>query len=334
MPKRRTLENSQQVLIIYRKDLGFIEQYATFIEYRSIQIGNVNHSIPVFSCENEEFTGMDCFWILPEEINLLSLQRLQYDIIRLQLALLEKNMPVKINDPAFKDPQKLGYDPRDETWLETDLAITDREKKWFRFERENSATFYQLLYDADWPNIIRLFNDQFKEDVTIDQAKALNMKRMRYIMGSSAVRLSGNPDHSVWKKVAREFEEVHRRIDERMRQWSEEHKNNFPLIKTKKEFPFNPGPYFNECLERIPQYFTNTDLKAIRSGSLLRIVGYDPKQKYIRVDFPQEIRQLITPTINDPPWTSGGADYLIHVNRKNIDDLEILSGSLDNLPKT
>ena len=338
MPKRRRLTPKQKVIIIYHKQLGFIEQTADFVEYRVVEIGDAIHSTPFFISEGKECSGLECFWILPEELNLLSLQQLQHNVIKLQIRAielsqnLETNMQLKINDPEFRDQElirKYGFDIRDESWLETELAVTDRERNWFRFERENTVPFYHLLYKCDWDNIVRLFNDQFQDSIAVEQAQKLSSKRMRYVMGSTAIRLAGNPDRTQWKKLAREFEDTHRRIDERMQAWSESHKKSFPIVKTKKEFPFNPGPYFNECLERIPQYFVDMNVTAIRIGSVLRIVSYDPTQKYVRVDFPQNIREAIKPGSTESPWKSNGGDYLIYVTKNDVTDgFEFVEGSL------
>lgn len=343
MPKRRVLTTNQQVLILYHKQKGFMEEPAVFIEYRPIAIGDINHATPFFrNTSNEEVSGLDCFWIVPEEVDLntVSLRKLQFDIIRLQIralelsSALEYDMPVKINDPEIKAKtliEKLGYDPRDESWIETDLAIDYREKNWFKFERENTVSFYSLVYNRDWGTIVRLFNEQNNDNITTAQAKSLSIKRMRYIMGSTAVRVSGNPDRETWKRLAKDFEETHRAVDERMYAWAMSRNGHFPLVKTLKELPFGPGPFFNECIEKIPHYFATAECKQIKIGSILRIVAYDPEQKYIRVDFPAEIRKQIRPTEStETPWISDGGDYIILVTRQDVDDaFEFLDGTLN-----
>lgn len=341
--KRRRLQPGQKVVLIYKHPIGFVEEYTEFIDYKTEIINNISHEVPFFKNKETTISGLECFWILPSDlVGRHTIKRYQREVIWLQFKVLELsaqlgiNMPNKLQnkkiemaaDYTNKLVQKLGFDPRDESWIETELAITDREKKWFEFERTKGVVFYRLLYSSSWDDIVRIFNEEFKDSITLEQAKKLSLKRMRYIMGSNPIRMSGAKDKEKWKKAAREFEEEHRAIEERMVTWSESRKGNFPLVKTKTTLDFSSGPYLNQCLDNIPEMFTDLKCNKLQAGIMLRVISFDPETRYIRLDFTQEIRSKIKPT-SDKPWISEGADYIIWLDREHIfTALEFLGESL------
>lgn len=324
MYKRRRLRPEQKVIIIYEVEVGFVQTDAIFQGYRSIIYAGVTHDIPVFEKGNSEITGMQCFWVLPEEIkNLDEIPRLQYDLIDLQITALEAaesvgyEIPQKIKDKEIRKMvddsieqvntliKKLGYDPRDESWVETSLAITDRERNWFKFERENG-----LMFSTNWDDIVAVYNEQQKDVISPEQAKNLSKKRMRYILGAYHIRMSGNADRDDWKSAAREFEQNHRAIENRMMDWSIARQGKFPMVRVKNPVRFWSGPYFHECLEKIPHVFVDTTITQIKPGVVLRVLSYDPKSKYIRLDFTTDIREQIKPGGDGPrPWVKDQADY-------------------------
>jgi hypothetical protein len=64
---------------------------------------------------------------------------------------------------------------------------------------------------------------------------------------------------------------------------------------------------------------------------LVRVLtSFDPEQRYVRVDFPAEIRKLIKPDEQTAtPWLVEGGDYLIFVTRRDLDDgFEFVEGAL------
>ena len=181
--------------------------------------------------------------------------------------------------------------------------------------------FYQLLYAHAWNDIIRIYNERFRDDITVAEAKSLSAKRMRYIFGATPLRISGKGDRSAWKKSAKEFEERHRQIEERMTAWSESQNGNFPLVKTKKMIPFHPGPYFNIFVERLPHYFTDTNCNVLKIGTILRVVSYDPETQYMKLDLNQEARAVIKPNDHTTtPWLSESGDYVVMLERGKQDE--------------
>ena len=94
--KRRRLNAGQKAIIIYDVDLGFVEEIATFIEYRSIIYNEVPHEIPVFKYRGSEISGLKCFWVLPEDIKTRDeVQKFQYNLMGVQLAALEIGYALK-----------------------------------------------------------------------------------------------------------------------------------------------------------------------------------------------------------------------------------------------
>jgi hypothetical protein len=329
---RRTLEPKQEVLIIYNQEIGFTEDKAIFLRYEPRSIGETTHNIPIFECNDRELTGLECFWILPNDIRSpKNLERLQYELISVQLKALEiaieldYDLPVKIKDRKLykmaEDAQnriesvikKLGFDPRDESWIETDLADNTRETNWFIFERENG-----LIFTEKWDDIVTVFNTQFNDTVSVDQAKNMSKKRMRYILGAYHTRMRGNPQKEDWMDAARAFEKKHRERENRMLTWTLAHKNRFPLVKVKQSVQFFSGPFFTEISEKVPHLFTDTHFNKIREGVILRVISYDPQDKYIRLDFTAEIRNLIHKYEDKEPWLKDSSDYDMWVKPEEV----------------
>ena len=150
---------------------------------------------------------------------------------------------------------------------------------------------------------------------------------MRYILGASYTRISGNSQKEDWIKAARDFEKYHRGIENRMLTWTLAHKESFPLVRATKEVSFWPGPYFHKCVEKFPHIFTAPDCTFIKPGIVLRVLSYDPQEKYIRLDLTKDLRQLVKP---DEPkdakiWVKDRADYDVWVKPEEIEThLEIL----------
>ncbi len=340
--KRRTLEPGQQVILIYDHQVGFVRQEATFTEYRTIFIGEVSHQIPVFDYKGKEVTGMECFWLLPENAkSARQIERIQSQLVGLQVQALEMareldyTMPEKIKDPKIKKMaeqnvermqsviDKFGFDPRDESWVES-MAVTDRERNWFQFERENG-----LVFTENWDDIIVVFNKEFKDEISAEQAKNMSKKRMRYWMGAYGLRMSGNADQAEWVKVARDFEQMHRARENRMLTWTLAHKGKFPVVKTKEPVQFWPGPYFHQFLEKVPQFFETPQLKLIKKGVILRVISYDPTDKYIRLDFSEDVRRKIKEEDKEDPWIKDRADYDIWLKPEEIETHLELIDSLE-----
>ncbi len=217
---------------------------------------------------------------------------------------------------------KLGYDPLDFSWLETELAQNDLERKWFKFQRENNGGF-----DDQWNKNTIIFNQQYHENITSEKAYVLCLKWKRYLIGAWATLSSQNPNKKDWIIAAKKFEKRHVLRQERMEKWSEEHKNNFPLVKVIKPIRFRHGPYFFECLKSIPKMFVNYLCYQIRKEVILQVISYDPEIRFIQLDFTPDIRKKIKPVEeNYEPWKRMKSNYDFDVYPEEIDDhLEFLN---------
>lgn len=340
MLKRRKLTTGQDVVIIHHHLLSFIKEPAIFLRYQRIMLGSVSHETPVFKFRDHELNGLECFWLLPEyAVNDDHVLYVQKQLISLQIKALEiakemgYHMPEKIKDKDIRKAavdnadrmkhivEKLGFDPRDESWIEAELAANDRERNWFKFERENNLLF------SDLPESTKIFNEQYKDNLSLDQSRNISKKRMRYLMGAHFTRMSGNGNKQDWVKAAKEFEEYHRDIEQRMMTWSLLHRDKFPVVKTKEPVRFWAGPYFHQFLEKCPQLFVDGQLKYVKPGVFLRVISYDTKHKYIRLDFLRDVRNLIKPDEADglKIWVKDRADYDLWVKPEEIEmSLEIL----------
>jgi hypothetical protein len=336
---RRRLEPSQEVIIIYDSNIGYVEKPARFVKYEQTAVGNSNHHIPVFECENKRMTGLECFWLLPHEAqNPDKVHKIQYDLLKTQVNALTigKNLgydiPQKIKDPEIRKMaeennarmeaiiEKFGFDPTDTSWIEIELASTTRERNWFKFERENA-----LAMSDKWDDMIHVYNQQYEDSITIEEAKRMSKKWYRFVLGSHNIRLRGQKDRKQWVEDARSFEKTHREREHRMLTWSLARKNKFPHIRAKKPIPFAPGPYFSQCIEKCPQLFTNASCTVLKQGTILRVVSFDPELKFVKLDFIEEIHELIRGEVDAKPWVREGPDYIIMVKPEEFDThLEIL----------
>lgn len=220
----------------------------------------------------------------------------------------------------------LGINPHDHQWVE-ELATSLKEKRWFQFQRETGFTFG----DA-WEDAISSFNAQFKENIEVNTAIIMTKRWKRLLMGSWFTLASHNPNKVDWKESARRFERYHREIEERMNKWSEKHEGNFPSVITKQPVLFWHGPYFNECIERVPHLFTDVKCSYIKTDIALRVVSFDAQTRYIRLDFTKDIRAIIKQNehSNVKPWHIHMADYSIRIMPTEIEThLNILGNPLD-----
>ncbi len=153
----------------------------------------------------------------------------------------------------------------------------------------------------------------------------MSKKWYRFILGSHNVRVTGDKDREKWKQQSRDFEKTHRERESRMRKWSSDHVNHFPHVRVRKPINFFAGPYFNECIERIPQLFTDANCNWIKAGNILRVISYDTKLKYIRLDFTEDIHRIIKGKVDPVPWTKDGPDYDMWLKPEEIEThLDIL----------
>lgn len=340
--KRRILQSNQDIIIIYRRGVGYVQEKAVFKYYKSVQVGKVQHQTPFFQDhKGDVVSGLDCFWLLPTDIKSVSeIEQIQYELIETQILALEiayehnYEFPNKMTDKtmeavAQQNTQKMqalikkfGFDPRDTSWIETHLAENKTEQDWFKFESAN-----QIIFDQPWEELVNRFNLQFKNSITVEMAKVLSRKRMRFILGAYNTRLGGNANTKDWVETAKEFEKAHRERETRMLEWTIAHQNHFPMVRTKEPLQFWPGPYFNQCVEKAPHVFTDVRCTKVKKDVVLRVISYDPIQKYMRLDFASDIRQLIKPNEPDTvkPWHKDDPDYDIWIKPEEIEThLELL----------
>ncbi|MHA2279819.1 MAG: hypothetical protein ACXAC5_02935 [Promethearchaeota archaeon] len=344
MNKRRRLSSGQDVILIYDVDAGFIQQSATFKEYRTIKKEDVVYEIPIFEQHNSEISGLECFWILPSDIDDdRRIEQLQRELVALQLRASEigyrrgYNIPRKIKDREIDKMaasqakyraeliQNLGYDPLDYSWVERELARTPVEQLWFRFQREQRGSF-----DDNWENTVQKFKNKYHKVVSVEEAYDMSRQWKRYLIGAWNTIASQNTNIEDWKSAARKFEKHHSEIEMRMMAWTSAHKDTFPMARVIEPVRFRHGPYFNECIERVPQLFTDPTCFFLKPDVVLEVVSYDPELRYISLDFTADIREQIKPGIpaNDP-CRPMRADYIIYVSPYEIDShLEFL-GSLE-----
>lgn len=330
---KRHLEPGHSVVIIYHQELGFISDPATCTGYRVVSIGEKDFNIPFFTAKwwKTEFSGLECFWLLEKEGTPELVEKFQKEIIRIQtdLLVLSGNPIQKFKDKEVKKMaeekfdklqhliNKLGFDPRDDSWIEV-MAESVRERHWFKFEREEG-------FITDWKNIADKFNIRYNDRATASDCKTLSKKRMRYLMGAYHLRMQGNPDQTEWRRSAKAFEQKHQDREKRMNEWSLAHQNKFPLVKTKKPIDFYYGPWYSQLLENLPDYFTSTDLAQVIAGTTLRVVSYDPQDKYVRLDFLPEIVKLVKGK-DITTWDKEEGDYEFIVHPTSLEqDLEFLS---------
>lgn len=303
-------------------------------------IEKVYYNIPFFKLEEQEISGLDCFWILQHDVKSEDdILKMQYNLIKIQTSILEMqnelnlNLPVKIKDKEIQNMakenqdriknliQKLGFDPRDESWIENSLATNEVEKKWFAFERKNPFIFNKL-----WKDMTEDFNKFHSLNISIAEAKNLSKKRTRFLLGSYITRQSGNSNQIDWINSAKQFEQEQREIENRMLSWSLNRNNSFPLCQTLKPITFTPGPYFHQCIEKIPHVFTDTSITKIKPGVVLQVVSYDPVKKYIKLEFTKDVQNKIrSKNSEQKAWEKDETDYNIWLQPNEVESsLKIL----------
>jgi hypothetical protein len=341
--KRRKLTSGDEVVLIYDVNIGFIQQSATFKEYRSIIYNKTRHEIPVFNRKDSEITGLECFWLKLSDVDDARIEQIQRELIDLQLTafkigdITNSKVPEKIYDKEIRTMakqhaefrkslvKKLGYDPLDYSWVEKELAETPVEKLWFKFQRERGGSF-----DDNWKQHAKDFREYSHKEIDPEEAFDLALKWKRYLLGAWNIIAAQNADMEAWKTAAKKREKYHRDSETRMMEWSMGHKDNYPLAKVKSPVLFQHGPYFNECLENVPKLFVNATCYKLRKDVVLEVVSYDPEEKYIRLDFTSDVRNKIKPGIpQNDPWRPMRADYVIHVSPDDIDEQLEFLGSLE-----
>lgn len=199
------------------------------------------------------------------------------------------------------------FEPLNYEWLEKELASNELERHWFKFQRETKDH-----YGDDWSKAVLSFKAHFKNEITEDKAIELTKKWKRFIIGSWNTVASQNKNVQDWKKSAIEFEVYHNKIEQRMRKWTEEHESNFPKTKTKEPVRFLAGSFFNTCIEKIPKIFTNVQCSYIKKGVELVVTSYDEELDYIRLDFSDDIRNILKQNTRINPWDSKSS-YIIYL---------------------
>ena len=228
--------------------------------------------------------------------------------------------PVTQN-PRAKLIAKFGFDPLDYSWVE-ELATSPLEQSWFKFQREQKGSF-----NDDWETTVKRFHNTHHREISVAEAFDLSRKWKRYIIGAWNTIAARNPNIEDWKAAAKKFEQYHHEIEVRMMEWTQKYKNKFSLAKVVKPVRFRHGPYFNECVERVPQLFTDATCWMIKVGVILEVLSFDPETKYIRLEFTPDVREMIKPGIplNDP-CRPLRADYIIYVHPEEVEtSLEFLT---------
>lgn len=299
------LQYDDQALILWEKHHGFLQLDATFQSYANVD----NSSFPLFSTNIGNILGRDCFWILKKHIQSdKDIDKYQKLIIPLQIkmAILAHmfNMPLDLKiinqeilnvieekkqniNKIQNFVEKYGFDPTDDTWVETAMAENDIEKKWFKFTRVNKLPAHNT-------DVISKFNAQENTNISVEEAIELTKKKMRYILGSFVIRYNGEKDVEKWKAAAQDFEQEFRERDKRVKNWVLSRNKIMPLVTTVKPIEFWHGNILVKCIEKIPHFFVSPDCEFIKPGVVLEVVGYDPQDKWINLDFPKDIRKALT----------------------------------------
>jgi len=303
---RRPLNPGDQVIIIWSKDKGNIRQEATFVKYTK---GIIAEDTPLFVASSEYFLGENCFWLRPKHVkkssDIVKYQKLLHSLQLRTLEMAEKTnqqFVSKISDNGISEKQqeikanvkkmkqfieKYGFDPTDESWIERHLASTPLEEKWFQFTRLQKMPVIN-------EEIVTLFNEQNKENITLRDALKMTAKKVRYIFGSMDIRYRGENRVDKWKQAAIDFEKKFIDREERMRNWALSRNGNFPFVTTLKPVEFWPGNMFYQCIERIPDIIFSPDCTHIKAGITLEVFGFDPQDKWIDLDFTEDIRERLT----------------------------------------
>jgi len=296
------LKSNDEVFILWTKQNGFVEFEARFQSYVK---GKIVQRTPLFSSSSGDVTGEECFWILktrikhPSEITIYQkmLFPLQSHFQKLAKRTKQKFHPkIKVrefekmvqenNDQHERFVARYGFDPLDDSWIEQHLAANELEKNWFEFTRKNRIV---VLDDQN----IKNFNKQYGKDINVEQGNQLSKKRHRYVLGSYSSRMRGINDVEQWKKESVEFETHFNEVENRMRNWTLSRNGRYPYVTVKLPVRFWHGAMLNQCIERIPEVFTAPDCGFIKSGVALQVFGYDPEDKWIDLDFAEDIRHRL-----------------------------------------
>ncbi len=325
--KKRFLNAGDAVIVIYLRDRGYVQIPAVFREYRPVEINGFRHDLPIFTAENTEIRGDQCFWVKATDIkNSREIAIIQRNLVKLQYeasyrALVHGfSIPQKIEDKelyamaqqnaaATKEYiQRFGINPLEEEWIEKELALDEMEKLWFRYEREHASELQN-----GWQAYLDGFNTASNSGLSLEEAQALSKKYHRLILGAFWVRRQGIKDVQEWKRKALEFEAKHRRREGRMQLWYRAHIGKWPVVYTRRPVTFYPGPYFSECIERVPQVFETPHCNQVKAGVSLQVLAYDPEDHYISLDFMPEIAERIRGKPQTYLWQKAEPDYLIIV---------------------
>ena len=208
--------------------------------------------------------------------------------------------------------QKPNWNPVD---MLIEMAITGRETKWFEdYSSEGPMSPPQIKTNVE------NFNKKHNLDLSPQQAQELENKRVRYLLGMQIAYLKGERDPREIKERGKSFEKLNRERNRRIQEWRKQNADRKPRVKTKSPVNFDPGSYYNECIEKIPSCFKSTDCRQITEGTELIVTGYDPVEKFIQLDFPDSIREQII-TEDD----ASKVKYVIMIQRDKLEnDLEFL----------
>ena len=295
------LNFGDKVIIIWTKKNGFIELEGIFEKYQKED--------PIFLTSKGVVLGTESFWLLKSQIKSPDdIKHYQNLLLPLQSRILEisreLNIPPvvkirhkeidKLNQQNIKSRyhlesfiRKYGFDPTDESWVEKYLAENDIEKKWFEYVRLTKPHFLNQ-------EMIDIFNHKYKENINLDMGKELIKKRVRYIFGAFKIRYQGVNNVDEWTKAAKEFEKDFSDRDKRMEGWSKSRNGKFPYVTVVKPIEFWSGTMLMQCIEKIPDVFTNPDCNFIKPGVSLEVNSYDPETHWIHLDFTPDIRERLT----------------------------------------
>jgi hypothetical protein len=321
----KQLNQGDEVFIIWTSKLNFIKIDGVFLSYID---GKIIDKTALFSTKHGNITGEECFWVLKKRIKKESdILKYQKKIIPLQMvssivsydfgiSVLDKIKCKELNKMAqekISNKEKLkqfitryGFNPFDDSWMENYLTNNEIEKQWFKFTRDRD-----FLYPEQ--KIVDFFNNENNTNITVEEAKKMTIRKMRYILGSTNIRQQGNPIVEEWKKKAIGYEKKFSDRDKRMDEWVKSKNGILPWVTTKEPLEFWKGTYFLKCLEKIPHVFTSPDCDFIKSGVALEVKKYDPIDKWIHLDFTPDIKEKLLGTKTDIE-----TDYAIIVVPNNI----------------
>jgi len=304
LKRERTLQLGDKVVIIWTRKHHFVELDG---EFQSYVKGVLSDDTPLFKTKFGDFTGETCFWIdakrvkssndvtyfqsllMPLQVELAYAARkagqtfhnkIDYKEVK---ALTEKK---KINaDKLNHFVNTHGFDPLDDSWIEAQMVTNELERKWFEFTRIHKMPIIT-------EGFVELFNKEYAEKLSRDDALSLTVKKVRYILGAQILRYKGVSNPEELKKAALEFEKKFSKQDERMSEWRKT-KKGIRTVKTNKPIEFWAGNCLMKCIEKIPQIFLSPECEYIKPGIELEVIGFDPYEKWIKLDFMPNIREQL-----------------------------------------